>query len=96
MPDANELVSGLVEAAEKQGVEIQYESPVQSLRTNDQGEVIGVVVDQKGTPVEYTAKSVIIASGGFGGSPEMLSRYWGDEYAKMSYAGQSGNNRRDD
>ena len=90
MPDANELVSGLVEAAEKQGVEIQFESPVQSLRTNDQGEVIGVVVDQKGTPVEYTAKSVIIASGGFGGSPEMLSRYWGDEYAKMSYAGSPG------
>lgn len=35
-------------------------------------------------------KAVIIASGGFGGSPEMLSKYWGDEYAKMTYAGSPG------
>ena len=90
MPDANELVSGLVDAASQKGVMIQYDTPVLSLMTDDQGKVTGVVANQKGQPVEYTAKAVIIASGGFGGSPEMLSKYWGDEYAKMTYAGSPG------
>ncbi len=90
MPDANELVSGLVDAASQKGVMIQYDTPVLSLMTDDQGKVTGVVANQNGQPVEYTAKAVIIASGGFGGSPEMLSKYWGDEYAKMTYAGSPG------
>ena len=90
MPDANELVSGLVDTASQKGVMIQYDTPVLSLMTDDQGKVTGVVANQKGQPVEYTAKAVIIASGGFGGSPEMLSKYWGDEYAKMTYAGSPG------
>lgn len=90
MPDANELVSGLVDAASQKGVMIQYDTPVLSLMTDDRGKVTGVVANQNGQPVEYTAKAVIIASGGFGGSPEMLSKYWGDEYAKMTYAGSPG------
>ena len=90
MPDANELVSGLKDAAVQKGVTIQYEMPVQSFVTDDQGRVTGVIASQNGQPVEYTAKAVIIASGGFGGSPEMLSKYWGDEYAKMTYAGSPG------
>lgn len=89
-PDANELVAGLKEAAEKAGVTIVFGTPATGLITDESGAVIGVRAMKDGAEMIYTAKSVVIATGGFGGSKEMLQKYWGEEYANLTYAGSVG------
>ena len=90
-PDATELISGLLEAVEPENVKLLYETPATALLTAEDGSVTGATaVDAEGRTLTVHAKSVIIASGGFGGSPEMLEKYWGEKYARMTYAGSPG------
>jgi len=80
--------SGLVEyldkAAAKAEIEIHYKTPAKSL-VMDGNRVAGVRATQDGQPVVFTARSVVLACGGFEANPEMRTRYLGPgwELAKV-------------
>ena len=72
--------AGLVQALDgivrKAGIEVFYETRATSL-IYDGAKVEGVRAQQKGQPVEFRAKAVILACGGFEANPEMRTRYLG-------------------
>ena len=78
------LVEDLTKTAEKKGVAIFYETRAISL-IYDGVNVQGVRAKQKGQPIEYHAKAVILACGGFEANPEWRTRYLGPgwELAKV-------------
>jgi tricarballylate dehydrogenase len=74
------IVDGLAGALERtEGVELLYETEAVRLRLSDEGRVDGVVVrGRDGLLRTLGAGAVVIASGGFEGSPEMLTEYLGE------------------
>ena len=78
------LVQYLDQAVRKNGIDILYDTRVSSL-IFDGGRVSGVRAQQQGKPVELSAKSVVLACGGFEANPEMRTRYLGPgwELAKV-------------
>ncbi|MDB5804306.1 MAG: tricarballylate dehydrogenase [Betaproteobacteria bacterium] len=78
------LVEFLDKAAKKAGIEVFYETRVTKL-IYDGIRVGGVVTQQRGEVVEFHAKAVILACGGFEANPEMRARYLGPgwELAKV-------------
>ncbi len=74
------IVEKLAEAAEKEGVTFYYEATARRLKLNQKGEVVGIYAwSNAAGSIEFNAKAVILASGGFSGNPEMLTRYIGSE-----------------
>ena len=71
---------GLVEAwtktATKNGVDVRYNARVLSLLHDDDG-VHGVKVRQDGKTIEISAKSVVLAAGGFQANTEWRAKYLG-------------------
>lgn len=87
MPDASGLVTPMKASAENAGVDIRMNTTATDY-VMDGDRVAGIVVtDENGQEYTIHADSVILACGGFGASPEMLEKYWGKEYASMTYAG---------
>jgi tricarballylate dehydrogenase len=78
------LVQMLADAADKAGIEVFYETRVTSL-IYDGSKVSGVRALQGGAPVEFHARAVVLACGGFEANPEMRTRYLGKgwELAKV-------------
>lgn len=55
-----------------------YETAARELIQDDNGAIVGVVAVGRGNrPIEIRGRSVVLASGGFQGNPEMLSQYVG-------------------
>jgi tricarballylate dehydrogenase len=72
------MMESLVSAGRAGGVAFFYETAVRELLQDETGAVVGVqAVGRQNRPVEFRAKAVVLASGGFEGSPEMLQRYVG-------------------
>jgi fumarate reductase flavoprotein subunit len=65
----------LAQECEKRGVQFFYETKVDKILTNAQGAVEGVSVTIDDRPHQIAAKSVIIATGGYGNNKEMLKKY---------------------
>jgi len=78
------LVQYLDAAARKANIEVFYDTRVMSL-LYDGIRVGGVRAQQAGKVVEFRAKSVVLACGGFEANPEMRARYLGPgwELAKV-------------
>jgi tricarballylate dehydrogenase len=78
------LVDDLTKMAVKKGIAVFYETRAISL-IYDGVNVKGVHAKQKGVPVEYGAKAVVLACGGFEANPEWRTRYLGPgwELAKV-------------
>ena len=78
------LVQSLTDTAERKGVQIFYETRAASL-VYEGDRVQGVRARSKGKSVEYRAKSVVLACGGFEANPEWRTRYLGPgwELAKV-------------
>jgi tricarballylate dehydrogenase len=71
------LIEGLGAAAEQLGVHFFYETTAIDLVTEN-GKVAGVVARQRGVgSLTIRGRSVILASGGYEGNPEMLAQYVG-------------------
>jgi tricarballylate dehydrogenase len=70
------LVTALVNAAEKRGVEIQYATRAVGLIERD-GRVEGVVVRREGKRETIRARAVVLACGGFESNAEWRTRYLG-------------------
>ena len=78
------LVQYLDAAARKAGVEVFYDTRATSL-IYDGAKVHGVRAQRKGAPVEFKARAVVLACGGFEANPEWRTRYLGPgwELAKV-------------
>jgi tricarballylate dehydrogenase len=78
------LVQALDKAASTAGVEVFYSTRAKRL-IQDGDRVVGVYASMGGEPVEFIAKSVVLACGGFEANPEMRARYLGPgwELAKV-------------
>jgi len=78
------LVQQLDEAAVKAGLDVFYETRATSL-IYDGAKVSGVRTLQKGVPVEFHAKAVVLACGGFEANAEWRTKYLGQgwELAKV-------------
>ncbi len=71
------LVEALAAAAEKMGVEFLYEATAASLIRDADGRVTGLRAKRRdGVALELTGR-VVLASGGFEGNAEMMTRYIG-------------------
>ncbi|MCC6534321.1 MAG: FAD-dependent oxidoreductase [Burkholderiales bacterium] len=72
------MMEALVNAGRAGGVAFYYETAVRRLLQDEAGAVVGVhAVARQNRPVEFRAKAVVLASGGFEGNPQMLQRYVG-------------------
>ena len=78
------LVQTELEIAQKNDIDVLFECRVLSLLYDDE-KVYGVKVRQQGKVTELTAKSVVLAAGGFEANAEMRTRYLGPgwELAKV-------------
>ena len=70
------LVEMLTESAQREGIDVMYDTRAISL-IYDGKKVGGVRVKQGDDMVDFGAKSVVIASGGFQANTEMRTRYLG-------------------
>lgn len=71
------LVDQLMQAAERQNIEIRYETALVGLLQDQKGAVTGVRAKGPDGFVELRAKAVVLACGGFQANPEMRVRYLG-------------------
>jgi tricarballylate dehydrogenase len=72
------LVEALATWCESNGAQFFYQTTARSLIQDDGGAIVGVRgVGPNHKPVEFRARSVVLASGGFEGNPEMLTQYLG-------------------
>lgn len=78
------LVETLTQECRERGVELLCEAPAKKIITDKNGNVNGVMTGLKDRELEITAKSVIIAAGGFGGNQEMLAKYFPDTFDSKS------------
>src|SRR5438067_662762 len=78
------LVQSLDKAASAAGIKVFYSTRAKRL-IQDGDRVIGVHASAGGKPVEFMAKAVVLACGGFEANPEMRARYLGPgwELAKV-------------
>lgn len=71
------LVSTLADACVAPQIKILYETTASQLLLNDEGNIRGVLVNDTQGQSVLEAATVIIASGGFEGNPEMMTQYFG-------------------
>src|SRR5229473_1845319 len=70
------LIDSLYTIAERNGIDISYESRALELLHGDEG-IHGVVARIEGKTTSIAAKAVVLASGGFEANAEMRTRYLG-------------------
>ncbi len=72
------MVEALTKTFTEKGGEIRYETVAKSLMQDDEGRVCGIQAQGRGhRKLALRATAVVIASGGFQGNAEMLTRYLG-------------------
>jgi tricarballylate dehydrogenase len=72
------LIEALAAEFERLGGHIRYEVAAQSLLQGPAGDVVGVrAIGPGNQPQEIRARAVVLASGGFQGNAEMMTRYIG-------------------
>ncbi|HWO41685.1 MAG TPA: FAD-dependent tricarballylate dehydrogenase TcuA [Candidatus Eisenbacteria bacterium] len=71
------LVEMLFTAAENKGIEILYDARASGLIVDNAGGVEGVRVQTKQGMLDFRARAVVLAAGGFEANPEMRARYLG-------------------
>lgn len=82
---ATSMIKKMTEKAEELGVEIIFETPVNKIIIENK-EAVGVLAkDKSGEEFEARAKSVIIATGGFGDNPLMIKQETGYEFGKTIF-----------
>ena len=84
--DGEELVADLIESAEAEGATFEYRTEARKILF-DEGAVSGIRARTDDGDVEYHAKSVIVAAGGYESSEEKRTRYYGSDYDAMPVRG---------
>jgi fumarate reductase flavoprotein subunit len=68
------------EKVKSYGGQVMYETPGESLIKDANGKITGVVAKKAdGTELRINAKSVVLATGGFGGNEEMMKAEFGEK-----------------
>ncbi len=74
------LIEQHVRAAEEEGVEVRYGSPVVGLLEDEDGSIRGVVSRAPDGREEVEAEAVVLAGGGFESDPRMRAAYLGPQW----------------
>jgi fumarate reductase flavoprotein subunit len=69
------VVKALVKRCKELGVNVLYEVTGKRIVTNQAGKITGVMALVNGQEVKITAKSMIIATGGYAGNKELVNKY---------------------
>ena len=69
------IIKILLRACLDSGVSILYKTRAEKLLTDKTGKITGLVVKSEGTERTIHAKSIVIASGGYGSSKELMRKY---------------------
>ena len=80
------LSDSLFAAAERQGIEVRYDTRAASLLQDDGG-VSGVVTSSGGARKTVDADAVVVAAGGFEANPEWRARYLGPRWDLVKVRG---------
>jgi fumarate reductase flavoprotein subunit len=72
----NGILKILTADCDKKGIKILCETPAKKLLTDKNGAVIGVLASGKDKDIKITARSVILASGGFVHNKELMKKYF--------------------
>ncbi len=77
IPDGGgaELIKVLKQNCKDLGVRLFRQTPARRIVSSAEGEITGVLAERKGEKFTIYTKSVIIATGGFGGNKELLRKY---------------------
>lgn len=74
-------IKKLIEKFQDNGGTVMFSTPAKELIVDKDGTVSGVIATKKdGSQLKVKAKSVVIATGGFGGNEDMLKEVYGDHY----------------
>lgn len=77
----------LAAEAKKRGVQLLTRTPAKQILTDNKGRLTGVLAEREGKGLTITAKSVIIATGGYGGNKELLKKYCPHYHDDMTCGG---------
>ncbi|MGL6107471.1 FAD-binding protein [Romboutsia sp.] len=84
-------INKLIDSFKSKGGEVRFSTPATELIKDDKGNITGVMAKKAdGSTLKVNAKSVIIATGGYGGSEEMLKENFGKSYTKGEIAQNTG------
>lgn len=84
-------ITALHESIKKKGGQILFDTAGKSLITNKQGEIVGInAIKTDGTKLAISAKSVVLATGGFAGNAEMMAKYFGKKAPLGAIASATG------
>jgi fumarate reductase flavoprotein subunit len=71
----SDIIKVLSGECKRMGVEVLTSAPAKKIMTGPDGRIAGILGERKGEAFTITTKSVIIASGGYGGNKELLKKY---------------------
>lgn len=86
-----ELMKLLRKGCEERGVKIITRARGRKILRGKDGKVNGVVAETKSGEIKVAAKSVIVATGGYGNNKEMLKKYCSYYHENFSYDGPPSN-----
>lgn len=69
------IMKVLIKSCEERGIDILCNTRAKKLLRDEQGAISGVIAESKSGEFSISAKSVIIATGGFAGNNEMIQKY---------------------
>jgi tricarballylate dehydrogenase len=87
------LVNTYCQKAERMGVRLLYEASVEDLIVDNE-RVTGVVVEYQGERLRFSARAVVLTSGGFEANLGWLSQYWGSAASNYVVRGTPYNDGR--
>lgn len=81
------LVKTLVKSCESMGIRLLCRAAAKKILTSEAGNVTGVLATAEDKELRINAKSVIIATGGFGGNKELLKKHYPFYSENLYHAG---------
>lgn len=94
---ASKMFRLMTERAEELGVEFLLETPAKKILRED-GRIVGVLAEDKDGEVEIRCAAVVVATGGFGDSPELIKErtgyHWGKDLFSFRIPGMQGDGIR--
>jgi tricarballylate dehydrogenase len=84
------MINAYFDTAAKLGVEIHYETEVKELTVRD-GEFVSALAMRDGAAQTITAKTIVVASGGFEANIPWLKEYWGEAAENFIIRGTKNN-----
>ena len=70
------IIQALVESCEEMQIPILKQTSVEKILTDEHGKAIGVIATSKDKELKISAKSIIVATGGYAGNKGLLKKYY--------------------